>query len=272
MQCTSDVCRIIFTIVFPTFGCILGIMVFLSPLPAVLNAVKNNRLGSVNPLPYAMIFGNCIAWFIYALVIKNYYVLIGNMPGILLSLYYMIAAYAIGYAEVKQLEQQQLLEATTGDEREVAEKKMKYLRSFLDPALALMIILVFILEIVSLLIFVTLFPSNPSEYPTLIQKNLIGITCVIILVLFYTSPLSTLVLVIKQRDCSSIDWRLSLTCFFNGGFWAVYGIVIGDGFIWGPNLVGAILAVVQLICICLFPPRLRIESNSEVRLNSVVNS
>jgi solute carrier family 50 protein (sugar transporter) len=58
--------------------------------------------------------------------------------------------------------------------------------------------------------------------------------------------MSTLLNVIRTHDASSFYWPLSLTCLINGALWTVYGIFIGDGFIWGPNLLGAFLGLVQL--------------------------
>lgn len=54
--------------------------------------------------------------------------------------------------------------------------------------------------------------------------------------------------VVRKRDASSILYPLAVASTINGGAWTVYGLFgIQDPLVWGPNLAGAMLGVVQLV-------------------------
>jgi solute carrier family 50 protein (sugar transporter) len=74
-----------------------------------------------------------------------------------------------------------------------------------------------------------------------------------ILLLFYASPLSTVVEVVRSRSSDSLHLPLSVMNIVNGSLWLVYGLAITDYFIAVPNGVGALLGVVYCALICAFP-------------------
>jgi solute carrier family 50 protein (sugar transporter) len=55
-------------------------------------------------------------------------------------------------------------------------------------------------------------------------KAAIGATTVFFLVIFYSSPLSTLAMVIKTRNSESIHGPLAIANGINGILWTVYGV------------------------------------------------
>lgn len=57
------------------------------------------------------------------------------------------------------------------------------------------------------------------------SKTLWGSTCVAILAVYYTAPLSSLAKVISQRDSSSLHWPLCSMNIINGMLWFAYGLV-----------------------------------------------
>lgn len=56
-------------------------------------------LQSLNPLPYVAMWANCVAWLVYAFLIRDPYVLASNVPGVLIASYMAISCY--GFAEDK---------------------------------------------------------------------------------------------------------------------------------------------------------------------------
>jgi solute carrier family 50 protein (sugar transporter) len=82
---------------------------------------------------------------------------------------------------------------------------------------------------------------------------------------FYGSPLSVLALVLRSRNAESFDTLLSLTQGINCVLWLVYGIFIGDGYIWGPNSLGFLVAVMQLFCIYIWPRKQHTFSSATSR-------
>lgn len=70
---------------------------------------------------------------------------------------------------------------------------------------------------------------------------------------YYASPLSTLVEVLKTRDSSSLYVPVICANLCNATSWVVYGYLsTHDVLVWGPNVVGAILSVIQLLIAAAF--------------------
>ena len=59
------------TTVAPAMGATIANAMFLSGFSAVQNARKTGSLGDLNPLPYPIMFGNCLGWLIYSLLTKG---------------------------------------------------------------------------------------------------------------------------------------------------------------------------------------------------------
>ena len=67
------------------------------------------------------------------------------------------------------------------------------------------------------------------------------------LVLYYCAPLSTITLVLKKRDSSSIHVPTMIANTVNASFWTAYGFAIDDFSIITPNGLGALFGVIQMI-------------------------
>ena len=89
----------------PLIGCVLSTALFLSPLRGVRQQVRMAASGtgspststststsssSFNPLPYPLMFLNCLAWLQYGLLIRDYWVFSANIVGIAVSLWYTV--------------------------------------------------------------------------------------------------------------------------------------------------------------------------------------
>ncbi len=81
-----------------------------------------------------------------------------------------------------------------------------------------------------------------------------GYTTVAILLIYYSAPLSVLAEVVRTRNSSQLFVPLAAMATCNGLLWTVYGLAVNDTFVWGPNLVGAIFGVVQIV-LCWVLPR-----------------
>lgn len=57
----------------------------------------------------------------------------------------------------------------------------------------------------------------------------------VILFLFYLSPLSTALHVVRHRDSTSLTLPLCIMNAVNGAFWTAYGLILSDAFVWVPN-------------------------------------
>lgn len=79
----------------------------------------------------------------------------------------------------------------------------------------------------------------------------------LILIAFFTSPLSSLAHVLRSRCSATIfaNWPLSVVSTANSALWTAYGLAIGRPFVWAPNAFGCVLGVVQLLLCALLPTR-----------------
>lgn len=62
---------------------------------------------------------------------------------------------------------------------------------------------------------------------------------VIILVVFYSAPLSVLAEVFATQSSASLYLPFAIMNMVNGLLWTVYGAAVPDAFIYGPNMVRA---------------------------------
>lgn len=102
--------EIFITIVCPLLGCIISNAMIFSPLPAVLLARKNKRLGDLNAIPFALLVNSQTGWTIYAFMKRDSYIFFSTFPGVLFGLYLCFTAL-------------HLLERVEATESEVNERR-----------------------------------------------------------------------------------------------------------------------------------------------------
>ncbi len=201
------------TIVCPLIGSILAILLFLAPMRQMLSIFKTKQWPQdLNPLPFPLIVANTTSWIFYALISRDWWIVVPNIIGQMLGMLYFLIA-------VPHLNEKQF-QLYTG------------------------------------ILLAGLFIPNLGASVASIAfggatgKSVMGWVCVIMLVAFYSSPLSTMAKVIKTRDSSTIAVPLATASLLNGAFWVIYGLFIADAFIWGPNLAGVVTAIIQLaLCV-----------------------
>jgi solute carrier family 50 (sugar transporter) len=154
-------------------------------------------------------FVQCFAWTIYGTVIHNDYVFACNFIGVVLGLDMTMVCTRIG-----TIDQQELLSR----------------------------LMVASLTFISLVIYLTI-PDGAALHPN--ARLIWAFICVTLNLFMFTSPLSTMKMVIKTEDASSISFP---TCVAQVGcsfFWASYGIIVQDVAIYAPNLIGVVSALAQ---------------------------
>ena len=82
-------------------GTLLGNIMFFSPLLAVLQVRRNADLKDLNPLPFPMVLGNCCSWMAYGLLTHDLFIVLGNLPGILLGLFFVLSTVVHAPPQVK---------------------------------------------------------------------------------------------------------------------------------------------------------------------------
>eukprot|EP00158_Paraphelidium_tribonemae_P007066 Partr_v1_DN28097_c0_g1_i6_m56989 putative sugar transporter len=253
MLCDSDTCQIIFNTVFPTLGVIIANIQFASPIKTVLRVRKNGKLGQVNPIPYAFIFINTMAWMIYSYVVENYYIFFANWFGSICGLAFCFVAYSSGGQELALI-RLELDAAVSLDSVDKLQHRLGSLVRRLQGTLGVAVIGYALVVVIAMIVFIPLVSSDDST-----RQTVMGSTALFTHVMFYTSPLTTLYTVVKTRNSASFDWWLVFASILNAVFWSVYGLFIGDAFVYAPNLVGCVLAGTQLLCLVVLPRREGIE-------------
>jgi solute carrier family 50 protein (sugar transporter) len=85
-----------------------------------------------------------------------------------------------------------------------------------------------------------------------VYKDIFGYMCVAVLIVFYYSPLTTIGTVLRTKSASLIDSRFAFAGLVNSCLWLVYGLLIGNVFVWGPNGLGAFFSTLQLILVLVY--------------------
>ncbi|KNE58414.1 hypothetical protein AMAG_03987 [Allomyces macrogynus ATCC 38327] len=221
----THVCKVVLNTVIPLLGVLTAILVTVAPVKEVLRFRKRQALGNLNPTPYAFIFGNALIWIGYGQFVKDPFVVTPNLLGCVCGAWFTHSAYL--YATPRQ-------------------------RWHLD--------------VISLgLLFVVMMSTSVAvlalDYAS--GRQLLGIVSIIILALFYSSPLTAFAHVVRTKNAAIFSLPLAAACLVNGALWTVYGVVLADWFIWGPNLLGAIVAVMQIVCRIVFGARIVEEPDEE---------
>lgn len=226
----------------------------------------------LNPLPFGFVYCNCWGFTVYGWLTEDYYVVTANFPGAALGAFYMATViYVLGY-ELALLENKPEawkegqkgehveMEALVEEEKEIgtgpsdsedtieeiiSRKKMQ--RDVLTTFLWVGPILWGFLGTMS---FTYLVPNNQRDIGSLT----VGIMCGVFAMSYFTSPLSTMVAVVRESDASSIYPPMVLANAINCFCWVVYGyFAINDPIIYGQNGAGLGLQCFNFLLLALYP-------------------
>lgn len=199
-------------------------ILYLSSWPAVQAAYTTGRLGSLNVLPTAIMVLASISWMSYSLAIANPYIMASNIVG---------AIGAMGFVVV-------LLPLIP---REKASTRLQ-------------VQCILVAGTAALLILWTCLVFSKADYEQ--RKFALGLYSTALCVVMFASPLSTAHEVVTTGNAASIYAPLTFAQCTNCFMWTVYGFAIGDVWVYGPNLTGFILGLMQLVLKMLFnsvPPK-----------------
>ncbi len=84
-------------------------------------------------------------------------------------------------------------------------------------------------------------------------KFVIGVAVNLNLIFFYAAPLSTIVVVLRAKNSSSIHPCTMIMNTINSFFWCIYSLAIQDHYILIPNGMGFLFGIVQMILFKCYP-------------------
>jgi solute carrier family 50 protein (sugar transporter) len=211
----------------PFSAIILGAVMYMTSICAVIEQRKRkNGLESLNPAPYPIFVANCLGWLIYSCAVANHWVWWGNFPGFLIGIWLCFSA--------------------TG----LCSKKEETTKSFIKWAVLFSIVF-WCLLVYSCVFFV-------EDYEAVV--SILGVSACVVLCLLYAAPLSTLRDVLRTWNSASLYPPLCFMGFVCSSLLVVYGLAANDAYLWGPNVVGAVLSIVQLALICSLPRSVAVSS------------
>lgn len=193
----------------------------------------------MNPLPFVSGMANCVIWVIYSVMIKDYFVFFANMPGVILCMFYTVTAMA-------------LLSKEQNKANDKAYAQMEW-------------IFMVVISIYTMLALLCGIIIQDADTNTLI----IGSTAMGINILYYASPCSNLIYVIRTRDASSLFMPMLVANLGCSTCWFFYSLLaLGDMNIYIPNSIGITLTLIAMACKISFGDNPPMEDSSKDRLLS----
>jgi len=225
----------------------MATIMFAAPVQDLRKAIERGSLGSLNPFPWVAMTGNCLGWCAYGYYKSDPFVLGGNLPAFVLSIWLNSGAAKlqflqkwIQHKEQLQLQQQQITTTTTttttADLVTVPQERNLLIFLFLWA-----VVLVYVEWFPQLL----LFTSDPSV--------IIGVLVNFNLVFFYGAPLEAIQRVVSSGKSDAIHLPTQIMTCTNTTFWALYGFAKHDPVIYIPNVMGLLLGIVQGLLRCIYP-------------------
>lgn len=78
-----------------------------------------------------------------------------------------------------------------------------------------------------------------------VPEDLVGLVAVLVNFFYFLAPLGQLEPVFLEKQCEHIDLYVLLSCFVNGLFWSMIGIITNNYYMIVPNLGGLLVSVFQ---------------------------
>jgi solute carrier family 50 (sugar transporter) len=204
------------TQVAPALGVVLSTIQYSASILTVLECRKKQDLGSLNPIPIAVNFINSLAWIIYGCMLRNPYLIASVTGGSLSSLFSLSTAfYLLGKHNHLQT--------------------MEAVERILFGGLLLWILVAFLLGTVA--------AANET-----LSLTIVGFIACIVTICYYYSPLSTIRMVIRTRNSSSLHYPMLIMNFIGSSIWTLYGLfAIYDPFLFIPCGLGVFFTSILLI-------------------------
>ena len=223
---------VVTNLVCPLIGTLICNVMWLSPLPAVLEARRQHSMGALNPLPFGVTVLNCIGWTGYGIMRRDYFIFFSNSSGLVLGLFYSLSALSIMYRP-----------SMGKDERQA--------HSYLEA----LVISAFVMWL-GVFLIVGIAASGMSKEQDFSNGSLVGYLGSVCGLIYYSAPLSVMRKVVETRDSGSLYAPTIVANMGNALMWVIYGwFAVHDPIVYGPNLFGLLISAVQLGLIAVYPKK-----------------
>eukprot|EP00668_Euglena_longa_P006600 GGOE01007894.1.p1 GENE.GGOE01007894.1~~GGOE01007894.1.p1 ORF type:complete len:330 (+),score=89.53 GGOE01007894.1:52-990(+) len=206
--------------VLPSIGVVLSGALYVSSLPTVRRAVRQRALETLDATTLAMQFINSLMWLRYAVLVGDPFVWWSNAPGLLLTAYYVAALL--------------FLSGGKGDGR-------------LPRLIARIVGVGGSYLLIEVMAFAFLL------HDARVVQLIAGLSTNVWLAGMYLAPVLNVARAVRERSAAAFVVPLVIVTLLNSCMWFGYGLLAcGDPFIYVPNVVGLVAALVQLGVILLF--------------------
>ncbi|XP_068426329.1 sugar transporter SWEET1 [Clinocottus analis] len=168
---------------------------------------ESKSADNIQFLPFLTTCLNNLGWLYYGMLKPDQTIVLVNVIGALLQILYIIVY--LHYTKQKKLVMSQTLVAVT-----VLTCGCFY--------------------------FTTVVPEGDTRLSQL------GLTCSVVTVSMYLSPLTDLVQIVRSGDVKRLSFSLTVATFFTSTSWVLYGLQLNDYFIVVPNSPGIFTSLVRL--------------------------
>mmetsp|Transcript_98259 Transcript_98259/g.204940 ORF Transcript_98259/g.204940 Transcript_98259/m.204940 type:complete len:243 (+) Transcript_98259:65-793(+) len=212
-------------------GTLCSAFFFLSPALQMIQVIKTKgeALSTVNPQTLILMFFNCSLWAMWGLWLPMSPAVPGNILGLLASSCYLVICW--------------------GHVAYYGEFPMWNLRAAMTT----------LMTVIGCSVAAKL---SQSVHDTVI---FVGNAATLICIAMFASPLTLIGQVIQEKNSDVLPPAQCWMQFFNCSFWTMVGINEGAMPILVCNVLGLMLAIVQLVLIMLFPAKPKGEQTNPMK-------
>ena len=200
-----------------------AVFLFLTPFQTALQISRDRKVGLVKPLPFAMMALNCTIWSLYGVILRDWVPLVAsNVIGV------SAGAFALTTFHRFAPREQRAVTANYGVGLiGTAAVLLVGCRDALVGGHASGV-------------------GSAAQAATAGQEKMLGSLGVVICVLMFASPLVAVRDVLRSRSTAGMSVAATMGSLACTSLWSLYGLIVNDIFIWGPNGCGLLLSLLQL--------------------------
>lgn len=258
----------------PLVGVLTSTLLYLAPLRAVWASIRRARyqtfegddpMYGLNPLPIAILPSVALSWLVYGLAASDPYLIMGNLPGLLLSIFYLIGILplmnynAAEFPTLPNIPNMPNLGNASNDQNQITEKpstenvrrKPKKSRKLILTQAAVLLSAASTMGLWALLGLMTAGATNGlynigglefgMGFSSMLRSGVIvqslGVYAASLFLILSATPLTTIRTILRTKNSQTILGPFTAAQCVNTGLWTAYGVAVNDHFVWGPNII-----------------------------------
>uniref|UniRef100_A0A3P9KKS4 Sugar transporter SWEET n=1 Tax=Oryzias latipes TaxID=8090 RepID=A0A3P9KKS4_ORYLA len=203
-------------LLFLSWACIVfTVGMFSTGLSDLRKMRESKSAENIQFLPFLTTCLNNLGWLFYGILKKDHTIVFVNIIGALLQILYIVMYFY--YTKMKRQVTLQTLAAGAT-------------------------------LITGWLYFTTFLTEGEA------RLNQLGLTCSVVTVSMYLSPLFDLVEIVRSRNVQCLSFPLTVATFFTSTSWVLYGLQLNDYYIMVPNTPGIFTSLIRFYLFWKFAP------------------